>query len=265
VSGTLSGAKADGGLDDGVGVERLHESPLSHSHVGVEHFGGVEGEGVRVEPVLGLRLALGLTGCGLLGLPAGRGGLGLSGFELGGLRVGRLDLLRGSIDVVEALKDVGGHLSFGPTKNHERRTVGDPRFLCEQLGERLAGGSDPEALVFTAPNRGPLRHNAFYKRVFKPAAAAAGLPPSLRWHDLRHTAAALLIAQGGHPRAIMERLGHSSVQVTLDVYGHLFPAIDEALTDGLERTYRAALAAGSWYSRGTDVVQALPGREAAAP
>jgi hypothetical protein len=63
----------------------------------------------------------------------------------------------------------------------------------------------------------------------------------------------------------MERLGHSSVQVTLDTYGHLFPAIDEALTEGLERTYQAALADGSWYSRGTGVVQALPGRETATP
>jgi integrase len=165
---------------------------------------------------------------------------------------------------LEPLKEVQGRLSFGPTKNHERRTVGVPRFLCEQLGTHLAGRSDPNALVFTAPNGGPLRHNAFYKRVFKPGVAAV-LPPSLRWHDLRHTAAALLIGQGAHPRAVMERLGHSSVQVSLDVYGHLFPAVDAALTDGLERIYRAVLTDESWCSRGADVVQHLPGHQAAAP
>jgi integrase len=58
---------------------------------------------------------------------------------------------------------------------------------------------------------------------------------------LRHTCAALLIAHGAHPKAIMERLGHSSIQVTLDRYGYLFPGLDEAVTDGLEATYRASV------------------------
>jgi hypothetical protein len=58
--------------------------------------------------------------------------------------------------------------------------------------------------------------------------------------DLRHTCAALLIAQGAHPRAIMERLGHSSITVTLDTYGHLLPGLDEALAEGLDATLRAA-------------------------
>jgi integrase len=88
-----------------------------------------------------------------------------------------------------------------------------------------------------------LRHNLFYARHFKPAVRRAGLPEALRFHDLRHTCAALLIAQGAHPKAIMERLGHSSIQVTLDRYGHLLPSLDETLTDGLEATYRASLAA----------------------
>ena len=63
----------------------------------------------------------------------------------------------------------------------------------------------------------------------------------MRFHDLRHTCAALLIAQSAHPRAIMERLGHSSVQVTIDRYGHLLPSLDQTLVDGLEHTYRSSL------------------------
>jgi integrase len=51
----------------------------------------------------------------------------------------------------------------------------------------------------------------------------------------------MLIAQGAHPRAMMERLGHSSIEVTLDRYGHLFPSLDAALVDGLEATYQASL------------------------
>ena len=59
----------------------------------------------------------------------------------------------------------------------------------------------------------------------------------------------------------MERLGHSSITITLNVYGHLFPNLDEALTDGLEVTYRqtseATFAAKSSRSCGADVVQSI--------
>jgi integrase len=167
---------------------------------------------------------------------------GLRAGEIGALRVGRLDLLRGTADVRESLADVKGHLVFGPTKTYAHRTVRLPRFLCDKLGAYLTGRpNSPEDLVFTGRNGAPLRHNNFYVRQFKPAVKRSGLPAALRFHDLRHTCAALLIAQGAHPKAIMERLGHSSIQVTLDRYGHLLPSLDEALTDGLEATYHASL------------------------
>ena len=57
-------------------------------------------------------------------------------------------------------------------------------------------------------------------------------------HDLRHTCAALLIAQGAHPKEIQERLGHSTIQLTFDRYGHLLPSLDERLRDGLDTTWR---------------------------
>ncbi len=77
-------------------------------------------------------------------------------------------------------------------------------------------------------------------RYFKPAVRRAGLPDGLRFHDLRHTCVALLVAQGAHPRAIMERLGHSSIEVTLGRYGHLFPSLDAGLVDGLQQAYEAS-------------------------
>jgi integrase-like protein len=93
-------------------------------------------------------------------------------------------------------------------------------------------------------------------------------PEGLRFHDLRHTCAALLIAEGAHPRAIMERLGHSSITVTLNTYGHLFPSVDEALTDRLDRVFHASLASGSadevareWHGASRDHVS----RESANP
>jgi len=63
------------------------------------------------------------------------------------------------------------------------------------------------------------------------------LPEGLRVHDLRHTAVAILISQGVHPEAIKRFLGHSSIMVTMDIYGHLFPSDQEALADALDDAF----------------------------
>lgn len=142
------------------------------------------------------------------------------------------------------MAEVTGHgLVYGPPKTYERRGVPIPRTLAEELGAHLARRPhQPEDFVFTAPGGGPLRHHNFYRRHFKPALAAAGLPERVRFHDMRHTCAALLINADppAHPLAVMKRLGHSSITVTYNTYGHLFPALEEALTESLERSYRAA-------------------------
>jgi integrase len=76
--------------------------------------------------------------------------------------------------------------------------------------------------------------------VFDPAVKAAGLAP-LRPHDLKHTCASLLVAQGAHVREIAARLGHSNPMVTMRVYAHILPSLDERLSDGLEQTFRDAV------------------------
>ena len=101
---------------------------------------------------------------------------------------------------------------------------------------------DPEAFVFTSPDGGPLRHTNFYRRHYKPAVTAGNLDHRTRFHDLRHTAAALMIAEGAHLLAVKQRLGHSSIQVTADRYGHLFPSLEDALTARLDESFRAAMA-----------------------
>jgi integrase len=160
---------------------------------------------------------------------------GLRAGEIAALRVKRLDLLRGTVRVVESATEVGGRLIIGPTKTHSERTVRLPRFLRDDLAAYLASRSrNPDGFVFTAPKGGQLRHNNFYQRLFCPALARAGLPTEVRFHDLRHTCAALLIAQGAHPKAIQAHLGHSSIQVTMDRYGHLFPDALEHLADRLD-------------------------------
>jgi integrase len=104
------------------------------------------------------------------------------------------------------------------------------------LAEQLP--ADPEALVFTAHQGGPVRHTLFRKRGFKPAAKAALLAqPNLRWHDLRHTCASLLIASGANILAVSERLGHAKPSMTLDVYGHLFPSDEAACAVALDKVH----------------------------
>jgi integrase len=61
-------------------------------------------------------------------------------------------------------------------------------------------------------------------RSFKAALTRAKLPATVRFHDLRHSCAALLIAQGVHSRTVMETLGHSDIRVTMNTYGHVFEA-----------------------------------------
>ena len=92
---------------------------------------------------------------------------------------------------------------------------------------------------------GPLRHGGFFRRHFKPAVVRAELDTRTRFHDLRHTHAAILIAQGEHPKVIQLRLGHSSIQVTLDTYGHLFEGLDEAAAERLDAIFLRTLADSS--------------------
>jgi integrase len=172
---------------------------------------------------------------------------GLRAGEIGALRVGRLDLLRGWVEVAESMAEVNGKLIFGATKTYANRHVPLPPFLRDELAAYLAGRPhDPGALVFTAPQGGALRHNLFYRRHYKPAAAAVGLPADLRFHDLRHSYAAFCIASTADPYAVMRRMGHSSITVTYNTYGHLFPERDQEITTGLEELFHRADVDFSW-------------------
>jgi len=139
---------------------------------------------------------------------------GLRAGEIVALRTESVDLLHGRVHVVASATEAYGKLQFGPPKTYQRRAVPIPQALVTELTGHLAGKARPD-FVFTSSRGGPLRHSNFYARHFKPALLRAGLPEETRFHDLRHSYAALLIAEGAHPRAIMERLGHSTIQVTL--------------------------------------------------
>lgn len=166
---------------------------------------------------------------------------GLRAGEIAALRIARANPLHRWVEVVQSVEEIHGELVYGPPKTYARRRVELPAGLADELVDHLASRTgDPDDFVFTSPNGGPLRHTNFYGRHFKPAVGRAGIDPSTRFHDLRHTAAALMIAEGAHLLVVKERLGHSTITVTADRYGHLFPSLEAALTAKLDHTYRAA-------------------------
>jgi integrase len=172
---------------------------------------------------------------------------GLRAGELHALRRVDVDLLHRKLHVSRALKDINTSspniadedkgLIFGATKTGASRSVGLPRFLADMLADHVDTLA-PDDLVFTSREGEPIRQTNFMRRHFKPAVRAT-LPAKqgLRFHDLRHTCAALLIAADAHPKAIQEHLGHRDIQTTFNVYGHLLPSAQEALAAALDSAY----------------------------
>lgn len=162
--------------------------------------------------------------------------------ELFALRDRALDLDRATV-VVEAGAREG---KLVPTKTAAgRRRVqlsGEAmRVLREQL---LARAPNELGLVFPTPGGAVWRKDNFMSRVFRPAVRRANLAP-LRFHDLRHTYAALMVAAGAHPKLLQAQLGHTSINVTLNTYGHLFPDAFADVGESLDRLVRATAARAS--------------------
>jgi integrase len=162
--------------------------------------------------------------------------------ELFALRDRALDPERRTVVVEAGARD--GKLV--PTKTtagrRQVRLSGEAiRVLREQL---LARTPNELGLVFPTPGGAVWRKDNFMSRVFRPAVRRAELAP-LRFHDLRHTYAALMVAAGAHPKLLQAQLGHTSINVTLNTYGHLFPDAFADVGNALDRLVRAAAARAS--------------------
>jgi integrase len=156
---------------------------------------------------------------------------GLRWGEATALRVCDIDLDRRRIDVRRAYADVGGRLVLGSPKSHQSRTVPIPGFLACELSS-LVERKRPEDLVFTTPAGSTLRLSN-WRRAFHPARSRAGISDQFRVHDLRHTAASLMIQAGYPPKMLQEIMGHASITTTLDLYGHLYPGDMDRYVDRL--------------------------------
>lgn len=143
-----------------------------------------------------------------------------------------MDFDGGSLHVRSSLQWLSGEgpQLAEPKTRQSRRSLPLTPVLVAQLRshrqlERLAAGEhwqgDDWGLVFTNTRGGSLSKHTLtgqYKRHLE----RAGLPP-IRFHDLRHSCASLLVAQGVHPRIVMEILGHSTITLTMNTYSHVLP------------------------------------------
>lgn len=156
--------------------------------------------------------------------------------ELLGLRWNDVRLDEGTLSVRQTLLSVDYKLVFDtPKSKKSRRPItldADTISLLRshrlaQKEQRLAMGLKvkDDDLVFACPDGTPI-HPESFSDAFEVAVKRSGLP-RLTCHDLRHTHASLALAAGVHPKIVSERLGHASIEITLNTYSHLIPSLDK--------------------------------------
>ena len=160
--------------------------------------------------------------------------------ELAGLQLTDLDLPRRRLTVRRTLVEATGHTpQLGPPKSKaSERSIALPRFVVEILTQHLKTHPPVNDMVWTTEQGALLRRGSF-GRIWRKAVGESVGPPC-RIHDLRHTHAAWLIADGEHPKAIQTRLGHGSIAVTMDRYGHLMDGLDDQIALHLDARARSA-------------------------
>jgi len=171
--------------------------------------------------------------------------------EIMALRWSNVDLDRGLITVTESLEETRTGLRFKAPKNDKHRSVALPAYAVDELRRhrteqaqqllRLGVRLSAETLVCAREDGEPKRPLAV---TYEFARFVKRLPwlPAVRFHDLRHSHATQLLASGVHPKIAQERLGHSSINVTLDLYSHVTPTMQSDAAERLDLAMRGALA-----------------------
>jgi integrase len=170
---------------------------------------------------------------------------GLRQSEALALQWSDVDLGKGTLSVRRGLHRVSGRglVYEEPKADRSRRTLALPAPLVEALRahraaqreERIAAGPlwEDHDLVFAQPNGRPIERKSDW-RAWKTLLREAGVR-EIRLHDGRHTAATLLLAEGVHPRVVMEVLGHAQMRTTTDTYSHVLPALGRDAADRMGR------------------------------
>ena len=122
-------------------------------------------------------------------------------------------------------------------KAHRRRYLEERMLRAERWEETWRENPKARDLVFPSQTGGPMNRDNFLKRYFKPLSQAAGLPEEVTLYTLRHTFATLWLESGENPKVLQEILGHSRIDVTLNVYSHVLPHIQHDAMDRFGRRF----------------------------
>jgi integrase len=169
---------------------------------------------------------------------------GLRQGELLGLKWGDVDLEAGTLQVRRALTTAkDGPVLRAPKTKSSRRTVKLSPTALEALRSHLerqlreidqAGDLWSEnGLIFASASGEPLKRHYITTQRFKPLLKRVGLP-QVRFHDLRHTCATLLLTKNVNPKVVSEMLGHASIAITLDTYSHVLPNMQNEAAKAME-------------------------------
>jgi integrase len=181
-------------------------------------------------------------------------GTGMRQGELLALRWADIDMDEGTVSVKRSLSQVKGQfIAKEPKSRASRRTITLPPFALLALKQhrlRMLTEGNISASVFCTRTGNYIARTSLTRKSFKPLIAKANrkaeklanggepaLLPDIRFHDLRHTHATLLLSQGHSIKAVAHRLGHSKADITLRVYAHVLPTDDQKLAEGLSRLY----------------------------
>ena len=169
---------------------------------------------------------------------------GLRQGELLGLKWKDFDQEAGTLHIQRQVQWVKGKAQFKePKTSKSRRTVMLPQVAVKalqkhravQAEQRLANGNrwQDQGLIFTSEVGTAINQSNLLSKSFYPLREKAEVP-KIRFHDLRHTAATLLLQQGVHPKIVQERLGHSQISLTLDTYSHVLPTMQQEAADKMD-------------------------------
>jgi integrase len=164
--------------------------------------------------------------------------------EMLALRWQDVDLENAVVSVRRTLTRSGGRVVFGePKTNKSRRSIRLTQQAVEALRshlerqlrdmEILGDRYQDQGLVFTTDTGAPINPSNLRQRSYAPLLKRAGLP-HMRFHDLRHTCATLLLSRGVHPKFVQELLGHATIAITLDTYSHVMPSMGDATARAME-------------------------------
>jgi integrase len=163
---------------------------------------------------------------------------GLRRGELLGLRWCDLDLAVGELHVVQTIVEVAHEVEVSPPKTAQsRRVVALDARTCQILARHRAVAAarttdfDDDNLMFTTAGGEPI-HPALFSYYFKRRVQLAGVR-RIRLHDLRHTHATHALRAGVHPKVVSERLGHSTITITLDTYSHVLPSMQREAAEAV--------------------------------